>query len=178
MIHTLYIEEAVQDHPRTAEICAKFPQATQIPCRRYTEVFNRKGQNFRLQKRGPALILGHKFDTHVLEAPPGYGIGGQRNYYFSHMLNCIYDCRYCFLQGMYSSANYLLFVNYEDFHQAIPQVAIGHRLSIALTKLEAEFGMTPSSRSRIYVPIVRKTSKLDAFLRSHALSRGAQSGQS
>ena len=31
------------------------------------------------------------------------------------MYNCIYDCKYCFLQGLYSSANYLVFVNYEDF---------------------------------------------------------------
>ena len=49
---------------------------------------------------------------------------------------------------------------------------------VPLTKLEAEFGMTPSSRSRICVPIVSKPSKLDEFLRSHALNRGAQSGQS
>ncbi|GIT53918.1 MAG: hypothetical protein Ct9H300mP16_10780 [Pseudomonadota bacterium] len=31
------------------------------------------------------------------------------------MLNCIYDCRYCFLQGMYRSAHYVVFVNYEAF---------------------------------------------------------------
>ena len=31
------------------------------------------------------------------------------------MLNCIYDCRYCFLQGMYPSAHYVLFINFEDF---------------------------------------------------------------
>ena len=37
------------------------------------------------------------------------------------MLNCLYDCRYCFLQGMYSSANYVLFVNYEDFLKDIVQ---------------------------------------------------------
>ena len=37
------------------------------------------------------------------------------------MLNCVYDCRYCFLQGMYSSANYVLFVNYEDFEGAIAE---------------------------------------------------------
>jgi spore photoproduct lyase len=55
----------------------------------------------------------------VLKTPEGYGIGGNHNYYFSHMLNCIYDCRYCFLQGMYRSAHYVLFVNYEDFEIAI-----------------------------------------------------------
>lgn len=35
--------------------------------------------------------------------------------------------------------------------QQFPQVAIAHRLSIALTKIESEFGMTPSSRTRIEV---------------------------
>lgn len=35
--------------------------------------------------------------------------------------------------------------------QQFPQVAIAHRLSLALSKIEAELGMTPSSRSRIVV---------------------------
>ncbi len=47
-----------------------------------------------------------------------------KNYYFSHMLNCLYDCRYCFLQGMYQSANYVLFVNYEDFQQDIRRLCL------------------------------------------------------
>lgn len=38
------------------------------------------------------------------------------------MFNCIYDCRYCFLQGMYSSANYVIFVNFEDFDKEIEEV--------------------------------------------------------
>jgi P27 family predicted phage terminase small subunit len=33
--------------------------------------------------------------------------------------------------------------------QQFPQVAIAHKLGLALGRLEAEFGMTPSSRSRI-----------------------------
>ena len=44
------------------------------------------------------------------------------NYYFSHMLNCLYDCKYCFLQGMFNSANYLIFVNYEDFLVEIKKI--------------------------------------------------------
>jgi len=57
-----------------------------------------------------------------MAAPSGYGIGANRSFYFSHMLNCLYDCRYCFLQGMYQSANYVLFVNYEDFQDEIRQL--------------------------------------------------------
>ncbi len=115
MIETIYIEENIQQHPRVLDICARFPKARKIFCARYGEVFNPKAQNFRLQKQQPALILAEKYRGFMLQAPPNYGIGAKQNYYFSHMLNCLYDCRYCFLQGMYQSANYVLFVNYEDY---------------------------------------------------------------
>jgi spore photoproduct lyase len=119
MIDTIYVEEAVLDHPRARRILDRHPKAARVVCKRYGEVFNRRAQNFRLQKRRPALILARKFDHLVLDAPPGYGIGGARNFYFSHMLNCAYDCRYCFLQGMYQSAHYVVFVNFEDFEAGI-----------------------------------------------------------
>ncbi|NOR68381.1 MAG: DNA photolyase, partial [Methylomarinum sp.] len=122
MIHTLYIEENIRQHARTLEVCDRFPKARKVICERYGEVFNPKAQNFRLQKQQPALILAEKYKNFALPAPPGYNIGAKKNYYFSHMLNCLYDCRYCFLQGMYQSANYVFFVNFEDYQQEIQQI--------------------------------------------------------
>jgi spore photoproduct lyase len=121
MIETIYIEENIVQHPRVIEIMTRFPQARKIICGRYGEVFNPKAQNFRLQKQKPALILAEKYKNFTMPVPSGYGIGASRNFYFSHMLNCLYDCRYCFLQGMYQSANYVLFINYEDFQDEIKQ---------------------------------------------------------
>lgn len=115
----IYVESALRSHPRTVSILRRFPRAEVIECDRYGEIFNRNAQDFRLQKQRPALILAEKFHNFVLEAPPGYGIGGSRNFYFSHMLNCIYDCRYCFLQGMFRSAHFVFFLNYEGFETAI-----------------------------------------------------------
>ncbi len=126
MINTIYIEQEIVDHPRTLEICARFPDATLISCSHYGEIFNRKAQNFRLQKENPAMILAKKNNHFLHQAPPEYGIGGEYHYYFSHMLNCIYDCRYCFLQGMYRSANYVIFVNYEDFQAAMQEKSREH----------------------------------------------------
>lgn len=126
MIRTLYIEEAIAAHPRTGHILERFPGATIIHCERYGEVFNRKAQNFRLQKKNPALILSAKYSGYVLPAPAEFGIGGDHNYYFSHMLNCLYDCRYCFLQGMFRSAHYVLFLNYEEFAGAIGETLEKH----------------------------------------------------
>ncbi len=115
MISTIYIEAEIAEHPRTLDILKRFPYASKVACERYGEIFNRKSQNFRLQKKQPALILAKKHKGMVLPTPKQYAIGAEHNYYFSHMLNCLYDCRYCFLQGMFQSAHYVLFINYEDF---------------------------------------------------------------
>ena len=124
----IYVERAVQDHPRTQRILARYPAADVIICEHYKAVFNPKSQSFRQQKQlGPALILAEKKGRRVMPAPPGFGIGHQHNYYFSHLLNCPYDCRYCFLQGMYPSANWVLFVNFEDFMQEIQDVVKSHQ---------------------------------------------------
>jgi spore photoproduct lyase len=127
MISTIYVEREAAAHPRARELVARFRRATVVPCERYGEVFNRRAQSFRLQKRRPALILARKNGRFLLDTPAGYGFGATPGFYFSHMYNCLYDCRYCFLQGMYRSAHYVLFVNYEDFHEAIEQSIDRHR---------------------------------------------------
>ena len=125
MFSTIYVEQAVRETPRVQKILQRFDALPIVSIEQYGEIFNRNNQNFRLQKQKPALILAEKHGNKVLPTPEGYGfehlpgVGGGKGkgkgFYFSHMLNCVYDCRYCFLQGMYRSANYVLFVNYEDF---------------------------------------------------------------
>ena len=116
MINTVYIEKRIINHPRTKKILSRFKKKINIiTCDHYGEIFNIKSQNFRIQKKEPALIIAKKEGKKILQVPKNFGIGGDHNYYFSHMLNCIYDCEYCFLQGKHMSAHYLLFVNYEDF---------------------------------------------------------------
>lgn len=129
-IDTLYVEDSVASHPRTLAIINRFKSARVIPIDRYGDVFNAPAQDFRHQKSNPALILAHKAGNRVLPTPPGYHIGGSHNYYFSHMLNCIYDCRYCFLQGMYKSANYVVFVNTDDFFADIDRIISQHEQAV------------------------------------------------
>ena len=115
----VYIEEEVRTAPRVGEILERVKDTPLVTIERFGEVFNRNSQNFRLQKANPAPILARKEGRRVLEAPPGYGFTSGPSFYFSHMLNCVYDCRYCFLQGMYRSSNYVLFCNYEEFSEDI-----------------------------------------------------------
>ena len=119
MIETIYFEEDIRDHPTSQRVRLALPRADWFPISKYQELFNKNHQNFRLQKKRPELILAKKHDNFVLPVPTGFGMTANKNFYFSHMLNCIYDCKYCFLQGLYSSANFVLFVNYEDFFKSI-----------------------------------------------------------
>ena len=73
MIAALYVEAAVRSLPRTHAIMQRFSKLPVIPCERYTEVFNPRSQNFRLQKARPSLIPAHEFDGFVLSTQDGYG---------------------------------------------------------------------------------------------------------
>jgi spore photoproduct lyase len=125
MIETIYYEEELKKE-ELAPFKEKYPEARTISIKTYGEVFNRKGQNFRLQKRKPSLILARKYGRCVIPSPQGFGIGGEYNYYFSHILNCLYDCRYCFLQGMFRSAHYVHFVNHMDYKKQIDETLLKH----------------------------------------------------
>lgn len=35
------------------------------------------------------------------------------------MMNCIFDCEYCYLKGMYPSGNLVVFVNLEDILRSL-----------------------------------------------------------
>ncbi|XDD54777.1 radical SAM protein [Leptospira sp. WS4.C2] len=115
----IYIEEGIKDHIRTKEILAKFPNAIPVLIRHYKDSFNRNSQNFRIQKETPKLILAEK---KVQFLYPGSDFSPNFShphfYYNTLALNCIYDCEYCYLQGMFPSANLVLFVNWEDFFSA------------------------------------------------------------
>ena len=124
MFSFIYVEKSIQKHPRTLKILSQFPKSTVITCEHYGEIFNRHQQDFRIQKKDPCLILAEKHNKRIMPAPPEYGLNTTHNYYFSHMLNCIYDCRYCFLQGMFQSAHNVIFVNYEDFIEDIRALAV------------------------------------------------------
>ena len=127
MVDTIYAEDEIIGTKKAQEIISKFRHAKVTSIKRFGEVFNPSNQNFRIQKTNPALILAKKQKGFVLDAPKGFGIGDQNNYYFSHMYNCLYDCSYCFLQGMYNSANYLVFVNFHDYQNEIAKTIKRHK---------------------------------------------------
>lgn len=115
----IYIEEDILNHPKTISILDKNPNAEKIIIRDYKTFFSRANQNFQLQKTDMKLVLAKKKDNFLYEGSNFSNDFGNKNFFYNTLiLNCIYNCEYCFLQGMFNSANIILFVNQEDFFES------------------------------------------------------------
>ncbi len=130
----IYVEKAIREHPRTQKILEKFPSAVVIEIDHYKDVFCRSRQDVRLQHHAQKLILAAKQGTLLYEgAPVCQNFGNQYFYYTSCAMNCIYDCAYCYLKGMYPSANIVVFVNLEDIFAKVEQVLDSHPLYLCVS---------------------------------------------
>lgn len=117
------MEKAVRNHPRTKRILQNFPRAAVILIDHYKDVFCRKGQNFILQQCSQNLILAAKQGTLIYPgAPVCQDFGNENFYYTSCVMNCVYDCEYCYLKGMYPSGNMVVFVNLEDIFREVKKL--------------------------------------------------------
>lgn len=149
------MEDRAYEYPITHMILDRFQSAHVVSIKHYKNVFNRSKQNFWLQKRHQNIILAVKDAPFLYEGPDiCEDFGNKHFYYASTILNCIYDCHYCYLQGMYQSANIVVFVNIEDFFHAIDK-KLSHLDSMYLctsydTDLLALEGILPYSREWIY----------------------------
>lgn len=142
----IYVEENALNYPAARAILARFPDAVQIPVRHYMEVFSSHRQEFALQKHSQKLILAVKEEPFLYPgAPVCQDFGNQHFYYTSSLMNCLYDCEYCYLQGMYPSANLVLFVNLADIFLSLEKLLIQHPVYLCIsydTDLLALEGLT------------------------------------
>ena len=112
----IYIEEALLGGEEAEAILWKFPKAKCIPIRHYKDLFNRRKQNRALQEKSRKLILAKKEGQRIYPgAPVCQSFSESAFYYASLLMNCPFHCEYCYLQGMYPSANLVLFLNLEDY---------------------------------------------------------------
>lgn len=145
----IYIEEKAMDHPVAIETIKRLKKAVVVKISHYKDVFCRPQQDFQLQKRTQKLILAVKDSNFLYKGPDiCQNFGNSNFYYTSFLLNCIYNCDYCYLQGMYPSANIVAFVNIEDFFSAAEEKAAERGLFLAVsydTDLLAFEGVIPYS---------------------------------
>ena len=130
----IYIEEKVRENPRTKRILEHFPNANRIYIKHYKDVFNRSRQSVTVQHQSQALIIAEKTGAKIYKgAPVCQSFGNEYFYYTSCMMNCVFDCEYCYLKGMYPSGNMVIFVNLEDYFAELEQVLKDHPIYLCVS---------------------------------------------
>lgn len=125
----IYIEKEALSNRNTQRIVAKFPNSKIIEISNYKEVFSSNNQNFITQKLSPKLILAVKNENNIYKgAKVCESFNNENFFYTSSIINCLYDCEYCYLQGVYPSANIVIFVNIEDVFEEVKKLLndLGH----------------------------------------------------
>jgi spore photoproduct lyase len=119
----IYIEKDILKHSNTLNILQKFPKAIQVEIDSYKHIFNRPYQNFQAQKKLPRLILAKKYENFLYSGSYLTDQFKLPNFYYNSLvLNCLYNCEYCYLQGMYNSGHVVVFVNIKDFLEEAEKV--------------------------------------------------------
>jgi len=118
----IYLEKEALHYPDAKLVLEKFPKATLVQIDNYMEFFARARQDFRAQKSSKKIILAKKRSGFLYPGSKATPDFGHKNFFYNSLvLNCLFDCQYCYLQGMYPSANIVSFVNSEDFFDATSQ---------------------------------------------------------
>lgn len=116
----IYVERGAKKYPLTQEILARLEGIPVIDIAHYKDIFDRPRQDFYFQKDNPALILAVRTGAKIYKGAPVCQSFGQRNFYYaSTVMNCPFDCAYCYLKGMYPSAQPVVFVNFEDYEKEV-----------------------------------------------------------
>lgn len=107
------------DDSRARRILDRLPRSRIIEVDDYQNIFGRGRQDFWKQKASTKLILARKKDNLLYPGNSFLQSSASPNFcYNALVLNCPYDCHYCYLQGMYGSANIVAFINLEDYFRA------------------------------------------------------------
>ena len=169
----IYVEYHVLQHSTTRALLQRFPKAHVIPIRHYKDVFNRTKQDLHAQETEPALILAANQGTLFYPgAPVCQSFGEEHFMYTSCMMNCLYDCDYCYLQGMYPGKNLVVFVNLEDYFNQLDSLLAKHPVYLCCSydsDLTALSGILPHAEAFCRYALAHPNLRLELRTKSAAL---------
>lgn len=112
----VYVEKKAEGYPLAKSILGKLQDIRKISIGHYKDIFDRKRQDISFQKENPALILAVREGRRIYKGASVCQSFGNRNFYYaSSVMNCPFDCEYCYLKGMYLSGFTVVFVNTSDY---------------------------------------------------------------
>jgi spore photoproduct lyase len=173
----IYLERAAADLPFSRKLISRLRPTRITEIDDAQRFFKRPGQRFEVQKRAPRLIVAAKRGKKLYAGSERVASFGRERpvFYTDVVRNCLFDCDYCFLQGMHPSANILLNANLDDYADAVDE-HLGNEgelyLSISylsdLLGFERAFGLV-----RWWVEFARGRGGLDIEVRTKSDGFGA-----
>lgn len=141
----VYVERDALEYPDTERIMERLPDAPVQVIGHYKDIFNRPGQHFQTQKHAPALILAVEKENLLYDGKSRVASWGANLplYYNAPVRNCVYNCDYCFLQGMHNSGNLVVYVNTEDFMAAASRKASVEPIFLSISYLTDLLALEP-----------------------------------
>jgi len=110
----IYLEKKLKDNKIAKNIISKFFSAEVLEIDNYKNIFD-KNIAWNIEK----IIVIASVNNAVLEVPVWYGHNWIW-YFLKNSLNCIYDCKYCYLKWAFKNNNIqVFFVNYDDMKKQI-----------------------------------------------------------
>ncbi|HAK58299.1 MAG TPA: DNA repair photolyase [Lachnospiraceae bacterium] len=130
-ITDIYIERAALDRPMTERIRGYFSKTVD---KEHTHTVDSYKDVFYHPSDGRALILAVKRDHFVMKgAPVCQSFDEEHFYYTSSVMNCIYDCEYCYLKGMFPSSHMVIYVDPEDTFAEVDELLKKHRVYLCIS---------------------------------------------
>ncbi len=132
---TICIEEGIEEDNRVlGQVKAFFPQADVVKIHHYKDVFNEKDHDFLADKKKGDIVIAENHDTLMYPgAPFCQSFGNEHFYYTSLVKNCIYNCSYCYLSGMYQRGITVVFTNIEDYFQELEKILTEHPVYLCVS---------------------------------------------
>lgn len=166
----IYVENSVKDITSTHRILKQHPDSKVIIINHYKDIFNPRRQDWSTQKSSPNLILASKTAPFLYKVDEGtiQTFNYQSMYYASSVINCIYDCDYCYLQGAYPSANILAFQNLHEFDLAISKQSQLDKIDAIALSYDSDMLALENKLHHLeqWIPIILKYPDIDFEIRT------------
>lgn len=147
----IYVEHDAFSCEFTRDFLSRRPNAQVIPIDSYKEVLNRYGQNHSALRTEPSFVLAvNRGNLFYPGAPVCQSFAQEHFMYTSVVKNCIYDCDYCYLQGMYPSNHIVVFVNTADYLARLSDLLAKHPVYLCCSydsDLTALAGLLPQAKA-------------------------------
>jgi spore photoproduct lyase len=125
MFQKIFIESHLKNNPHALNILSHFKSEV-IEIDSYDNYFNRVKKPYLEKRENLNLYIAEKKGDLIKEAPPAYGHGEEKHFYFIHAYNCLYECEYCYLQGYFHSPDLVWFINHDEILSEMKNILNTH----------------------------------------------------